>query len=249
MSKRPSLRSASNGTAWLLLASLLACTREDRGPNAPAADLVIRGGVLLDMVAEAPDPRPLKALVIRNGRIDAIIFADSAEEAPAATNVIDADSGYVLPGFIDAHVHFRPFVEDARIWKRASSHYGITTLFDTGPCGDLCERTGQDANEWIQAYKALMNDAAAVDGPTLYITGRRIQDLDGEHPLGERLSTREEIVDYMDFLVLEGCWSGSGVPMRAGCEMMDIDGDADVDYDDYLLFVAIFPDSPTMEPR
>ena len=185
----------------LALASLAACTAGESDKQASVADLVIRDGILLDMVSDAPEPRPIRALVVRGGRIDAIVGADSAEPVPEATTVIDAQSGFILPGFIDAHVHFRPFVADASIWKRASNHYGITTLFDTGPCGDSCAETGQDASEWIAAYKAFMNDPARIDGPTLYITGRRIQDLDGEHPLGERLNSREEIAAYLDTLV------------------------------------------------
>ena len=43
--------------------------------------------------------------------------------------------------------------------------------------------------------------------PTLYATGRRIQPLDGTHPLGMRFSTREEISDYLDELI-ETCGDG-----------------------------------------
>ena len=198
-----SLRIAFSGMTLLPFALLLACSAEvaDQQSKAEAPELVIRGGMLLDMVGDVPDARPIKALVVRDGHIDAIIHADSAEPVPTAATIIEAESGYLLPGFIDAHVHFRPWVADASIWKRASSYYGITTLFDTGPCGDHCAETGQDASEWIQAYKAFMNSSQSVDGPTLFITGRRIQDLDGEHPLGEKLSSRNEIVEYLDRLV------------------------------------------------
>ena len=165
------------------------------------ADLVILGGMLLDMVADEPEPVPIKALVVRDGKIDRIIAADSDDAIPETAATIDAGSGFILPGFIDAHVHFRPWLPDASIWKRASSYYGITTLFDTGPCGDHCAETGQEANEWIRAYKDFMNSSAETDGPTLYMTGRRIQDLDGAHPLGEKLSSRNEIVAYLDRLV------------------------------------------------
>ena len=110
----------------LFLFTLLpACSTEDRNESAPAADLVILGGVLLDMVAEQPNPTAIKALVIRDGRIDRIIPADSSEAVPRSANTINADSNYILPGFFDAHVHFRPFLSDARIWKRASNYYGI----------------------------------------------------------------------------------------------------------------------------
>lgn len=162
---------------------------------------MILGGVLLDMVAEEPEPRRIKALVVRYGKIDRIIAVDSIESVPASATTINAGSNYILPGYFDAHVHFRPWLPDASIWKRASNYYGITTLFDTGPCGDHCAETGQDPNEWIKAYKDFMNSSSVPDGPTLFMTGRRIQGMDGTHPLGVKLSNRGEIAAYLDSLV------------------------------------------------
>ncbi len=190
-------------------ALLPACSSENQpdqsavvdATTATQPDLVIMGGVLLDMVAENPDPKLLKALVIRDGKIDRIIAADSMEAIPTPAHTINADSNYILPGFFDAHVHFRPFLSNASIWKRASNYYGITTLFDTGPCGDRCVESGQDASEWIRDYKKFMNSSSVPDGPTLYMTGRRIQSLDGKHPLGEKLSRRDEVAAYLDGLV------------------------------------------------
>ena len=183
------------------IALLAACSADDTSSSASEPDLVILGGVMLDMVADRPEPKPLKALLVRDGKIERIIGADSTEAVPTAVHTIDAGSSFILPGFFDAHVHFRPFLSDARIWKRASNYYGITTLFDTGPCGGRCVASGQDPNEWIKAYKDMMNSSTVTDGPTLYMTGRRIQSLDGTHPLGMKFSTREEVAPYLDSLV------------------------------------------------
>lgn len=195
--------------ALLVSLALTACAPDTAPPHdvahpappEPAADLVILGGTLLDMVADEAAPRPIRALVVRGGKIERIIEAGSGQDVPAAASTIDAAGLFILPGFFDAHVHFRPFLPDASIWKRASNYYGITSLFDTGPCGDRCAETGIDPNEWIRAYKDYMNSAPVSDGPTLYITGRRIQDLNGTHPLGVRLSSRAEIAAYLDELL------------------------------------------------
>ncbi|MFQ5982909.1 MAG: amidohydrolase family protein [Woeseiaceae bacterium] len=192
-------RIASVLTAFSIFALQAACSPQDQDPHEP--DLVILGGVLLDMVAEDADPQTLKALIVRDGKIDRIIAADSTEVVPRSANTIDVGSNFILPGFFDAHVHFRPFHDDARIWKRASNYYGITTLFDTGPCGGRCAESGQDASEWIRDYKEFMNSPPVPDGPTLYITGRRLQGMDGTHPLGVKVSNREEIVSHLDGLV------------------------------------------------
>lgn len=193
-------------------------------PPPPAqvnADLVIQGGILLDMVTDEANPTPLKGLVIRGGKIDQIIPANSSDSLPASDNTINAGNNYILPGLIDGHVHFRVWLPGAPIWKRASLNYGITTLFDTGPCGEICDETGQEPNEWIKSYKDFMNsNPDNPDGPSLYITGRRIQDMGGKHPVGEKLETRDEISSYMDSLVtlgVDGIKVESSVPgdMRA----------------------------------
>ena len=190
-------------------------------PQPVNADLVIEGGILLDMVADEANPTRLKGLVIRDGKIDQIIPANSSDSLPASEKTINAGNNYILPGLIDGHVHFRVWLPGAPIWKRASLHYGITTLFDTGPCGEICDETGQEPNEWIKAYKDFMNsNPENPDGPSLYITGRRIQDMEGKHPVGERLENREGISTYMDSLVklgVDGIKVESSVPgdMRA----------------------------------
>lgn len=169
-------------------------------PPIPEAGLVIHGGILLDMTAEQANPTPVKGIVVRDGMIDRIIAADSSEPLPRAAEIIDAGDGYILPGYIDSHVHFRPWTPDAGIWRRASLYYGITTLFDTGPCGDICDETGQDPNEWIDSYRDFMN-SGETDGPTLYITGKRFDGPEGVHPQGVQVHNRDEIVRYMDSLV------------------------------------------------
>jgi imidazolonepropionase-like amidohydrolase len=209
------LRTASVFFALSIFSLLAACSSEDPSQTASEPELVILGGMLLDMVADEPNPRRIKALVVRDGKIDKIIADDSIESVPTSATTIDAGENYILPGYFDAHVHFRPWLPDASIWKRASSYYGITTLFDTGPCGDHCAKTGQDPNEWIRAYKDFMNSSGLPDGPTLFMTGRRIQSLDGTHPLGVKLSNRTEVAAYLDSLVelgVDGVKAESSLP-------------------------------------
>jgi len=207
-----------------LITLLSACTPADQPPVAtppplapvavavPEADLLIQGGILLDMVADEPAPRPVKAIVIREGKIDSIIAADSTEPLPPAARTINAGSNYILPGLIDSHIHFAPIVTDAAIIKRLSLYYGVTTLFDTGPCGQVCEDTGLDVNSWIGEYKDYMNSPAS-GGPALYITGQRIDGPAGVHPLGHKVSNRDDIVRYLDFLVGFGA---DGVKIELG---------------------------------
>jgi imidazolonepropionase-like amidohydrolase len=60
---------------------------------------IIRGGSIFD--PHTMDMRPNETLVIENGLISADFDTSSADV------VVDADGQFLMPGFIDAHVHFR----------------------------------------------------------------------------------------------------------------------------------------------
>jgi dihydroorotase len=89
-------------------------------------DLIIRGGILV-----APDGRMPADLAIDSGRTVAIGEPGSL---PTAREIIDARGLYVLPGVIDAHVHFRDpgdtQNEDWETGSAAAACGGVTTVFD-----------------------------------------------------------------------------------------------------------------------
>ncbi|MDZ7825818.1 MAG: amidohydrolase family protein [Gammaproteobacteria bacterium] len=78
----------------------------------------IRGGSLFD--PHSMEVRPNEALVIEDGRI-----ADRARAAKP-DHVIDADGQFLLPGFIDGHVHFRlATLNFARLSQWTEVQFGI----------------------------------------------------------------------------------------------------------------------------
>ena len=98
-------------------------------------DLVVRGGTLV-----SSEGRSNAGLAVRDGVIVAI-----AEDRllPHAAETIDATGLYILPGVIDAHVHFRdPGNTDDEDWQTGSAAAacgGVTTVFDmpsTNPAVD-----------------------------------------------------------------------------------------------------------------
>lgn len=68
--------------------------------SAPAKDVVIHAGTLLDGVSAAP--RRNVSIVIHDDRITAV---ETGFKTPAGTEVIDLSGQTVMPGFIDCHVH------------------------------------------------------------------------------------------------------------------------------------------------
>ncbi|MBN1272912.1 MAG: amidohydrolase [Candidatus Aminicenantes bacterium] len=90
------------GLVFLMLA-LSFCTGKK-----PAADLVFKGGDVYTVDTDRPWAR---GLVVKGNKIVALL-ADEGESAPYIgdrTRVVDLKDKLLLPGFIDAHVHFTGF--------------------------------------------------------------------------------------------------------------------------------------------
>src|SRR5687768_18615155 len=91
----------------------------------PDLDLIVRGGTLV-----TPTGLQRADLGVAQGRI--IRIAPEIADAAAAT--LDANGRYVLPGLIDAHVHFnepgRTEWEGLASGTRALAAGGATTFFD-----------------------------------------------------------------------------------------------------------------------
>lgn len=89
-------------------------------------DLLVTGGTLV-----SSGGRQKADLATRGGRIAAIAEPGTLG---AAAEVLDASGLYVLPGVIDAHVHFRsPGLEHEEDWEsgtRAAVFGGVTTVLD-----------------------------------------------------------------------------------------------------------------------
>lgn len=90
-------------------------------------DLVLKNGkiVTTQSVYEGDD------IAVKEGKIFAI---DKRGSFPEAREIIDASGKYILPGIIDAHVHFREpgftYKEDFETGTRAAAAGGVTTIFD-----------------------------------------------------------------------------------------------------------------------
>jgi len=89
-------------------------------------DLTIKNAKLV-----LPDGISQGGIVIEGGKIKAI---KNDSNLPDSSEVLDVKGNYVLPGLIDAHVHFRePGASSKEDWKTGSSAAaagGITTVLD-----------------------------------------------------------------------------------------------------------------------
>lgn len=90
---------------------------------APRQVRAIVGGTLIDGTGAAP--RPNGVILIENGRIARIGSRDAIRLAPEDA-VINADGKYILPGFIDAHIHYRDYYPELLIT------HGVTAAAEWG---------------------------------------------------------------------------------------------------------------------
>jgi hypothetical protein len=136
--------------AWFAAGAALA------QPAAPAnGATVIRNVNLITL-----DERGVLAgasVVTRHGRIEAILVAGQA--APAGATVIDGANHYLIPGLIDAHVHYQSDRQLTNFLR-----YGVTTVFSLGTRGSL--------GPIMAARRSLANGTLV--GAHLYATGPAI---------------------------------------------------------------------------
>ena len=125
----------------------------DPASRPPTADLVIRGGRVVSEggVLEAD-------IAITDGTIAAVA---SPALAIAAREVVDVAGAYVLPGAIDAHVHFNvfnPMVDDFESTSVAAAHGGVTTMMPF-----IGGREGMSVVEGLEHFAAEGERRSVVD--------------------------------------------------------------------------------------
>src|SRR5689334_9168762 len=101
--------------------------------------LILRGGRVIDPAADFDGEADV---VVEDGRI-ARIGRGAAGTPPANAKVIDCTGKWVVPGFVDLHVHFREpgheYKEDIASGLRAAAAGGYTTvcpMANTKPAND-----------------------------------------------------------------------------------------------------------------
>ncbi|WP_433475714.1 N-acyl-D-amino-acid deacylase family protein [Spirillospora sp. CA-142024] len=121
-------------------------------------DLLVRGGTVLDGTG-APGRRA--DVAVTAGRISAV---DPMDGVQAATE-IDAVGRYVMPGFIDTHVHGDAAVFDADV-QLAALRQGVTT-FVLGQDGLSYAPASAETLRYVSRYFAPVNGThpALGDGP------------------------------------------------------------------------------------
>ncbi|MDA2934377.1 amidohydrolase family protein [Acidobacteria bacterium AH-259-D05] len=113
-----------------------------------AESLLIRGATLIDGTGSAPIPNA--SILIED---NLIVSVGTSRQPPSGVKVIEAQGKFVLPGFIDSHVHYRPYMGELFL------AHGVTTVFDLG-----------NPLYWQSALKKGLNKGK-LRGPRFYFCG------------------------------------------------------------------------------
>ena len=118
-------------------------------PEANAANLLIQGATLIDGTGKAPI---VDARILIEGNVIRRIWsgAEAAPSLPPGTQVVDARGKFVIPGLIDSHVHYRPYMGEMLL------AHGVTAVYDLG-----------DPLAWQSAVKKGLN-SGKIRGPRFY---------------------------------------------------------------------------------
>lgn len=138
------------------LAAALLTLRAAPALQSASDPVVIRGATLID--GQSTEPLEDSLILIRGERIDRVGRVGDFP-APAGATVIEARGKFVIPGLIDAHVHYRDWLGEMFL------AHGVTSVFDLG-----------DPTDWILAVREA-TAAGKIRAPRLYVSGNLI---DGE---------------------------------------------------------------------
>jgi hypothetical protein len=135
-----------------------------------ATTVVLRNLTIID--GNGGSPLPGRNIVIRAGRVAAILMAETSPPEKGAPDV-DLAGHYAIPGLVDSHVHLSLTRRDPVAALRALFQGGVTAMRDMG--GDesvrkrLAERTQRD-----EVPEPRVNFATAVRGsPSVTVVGGR----------------------------------------------------------------------------
>jgi len=159
--------------AVVLCLSILLCFIA-AGQSQNQGVLVIEGGTLIDGNGGQPVRDAL--IIVRGNRIETVSRKGQASY-PAGAQVLQADGKFIIPGLMDAHVHYDEYMAELML------NNGVTAVFEIGGGGEL----GLARREAINRGK--------IPGPRLFlaggsIAGARIAALGGYSPLAGPLASR-----------------------------------------------------------
>jgi imidazolonepropionase-like amidohydrolase len=195
------------------LVVLLGACSADATPQVPVVAIV--NGTLID--GTGAEPIPDAVLLLSGERIQAV-GRSGAVKVPKGAQVIDARGGTILPGFINAHVHFAYDEANLQAWAQG----GVTTVRDEEIISsDTLEKLMADRKAWAAdpKFARLVSAGYMMTAPDGY------GNLFVGSPEEARAKVNEELdagVDQIKISMEDGYAGNSGLPKLTGEEIAAI---------------------------
>ncbi|MBI3940500.1 MAG: amidohydrolase family protein [Acidobacteria bacterium] len=150
-----------------------------RGQAEQSSIIVIEGATLID--GNGGPPVPGSRIIIRGNRIETVTRKGEGSN-PAGAQVINADGKFIVPGLMDAHVHYN----EEHLPELFLNH-GVTSVFEIG-----------GGEEWALVQKKAI-ERGKIPGPRLFVAvgsmaGGRIAALGGVTAAAGPLSSRQVVM-------------------------------------------------------
>lgn len=124
-----------------------------QSPPRSAGTTAIVGATVIDCTGQPPVP---DSVVVIEGNVIKSVGKKGIVTYPADAKVIDATGKYVMPSFIDAHIHYREWLPEMML------AYGVTAHSDMG-----------NATDWILAQRDAIAEGKII-GPRIFASGDQL---------------------------------------------------------------------------
>ncbi|MBI4481546.1 MAG: amidohydrolase family protein [Acidobacteria bacterium] len=169
--------------AGLFIAASLLFLTAPKAWTASAQSIVIEGGTLIDGTGKPPLS---DAVVIIEGNKIKTVSQKGKTPYPAGAQIIPADGKFILPGFVDMHIHYYHWLPEILL------AHGITTILDLG-----------NVTDWILAQKEAVAKGK-VKGPRIFTVGPVIDGPSGDRERAVSLASPEEARTVVRELIRKG---------------------------------------------
>src|SRR2546421_11953901 len=95
-----------------------------------AQQLVLKGATVIDGLGNPAIPEAV--IIIDNDRIKTV--GPKSTTYPSAATVVDLPGKYIIPGLVDSHVHYQPWLAELFL------NYGVTTIMWQGGDSPIADR-------------------------------------------------------------------------------------------------------------
>jgi dihydroorotase len=155
---------------------------------------------------------------------------DGLEDDTASVRTIDAEGSYVMPGFVDLHVHFRDpgltYKEDIETGSRAAAHGGVTTVCTMPNTKPVVDNVEVLTSIIEKAEQVAVTNVRQVSAITVDMNNNILVDMEAMHDAGA-IAFSEDGKSVMDINIYRQAMkkaASMGACIMAHCEDKNLVG-------------------------